>query len=70
MKAIQKLMAGLEKKANYISIAVPSTSMFLKIFRACLGCETIEQLWVHDINQHGYLKVDDSYLEEIAASYQ
>ena len=63
-------MAGLEKKANYMSMGVPSTSMFFKIFRACLGCEKIEQLWVYEINQHGYLPIDESQLEEIAASYQ
>lgn len=50
MKAVQKMMAGLDRKANYLSMAVPSVNMFLKIFRACLGCETVEQLWVYEIN--------------------
>lgn len=64
------MMAGLDRKANYMSMAVPSVNMFLKIFRACLGCETVEQLWVYEINQHGYLPIDETHLKEIATSYQ
>ena len=70
MKAVQKMMAGLERKAVYLSMAVPSIGMFFKIFRACLGCENIEQLWVYEINQHGYVPIDENHLQEIAASYQ